>query len=352
MKILGIFRGFPGLGRVVAGVSLLEELRDRFGYKVKFISYLQGKQYLHARGYSGLPDVITADYCSVGLLPTNRFAVYIFETIRTFTPDLIVLDGEPLILHSIKISFPHIKILTLLNPSDVENPSNDKEAMDYFNELYAMADMAIVHGLRKIDNHANYKKFHSIDTIIRHDILNLRTEPKNEIYCILGGGTINVSSQFETTTFNIAQQTLNIAPNFPSYSFHIVSASDNIYNAIVKQRIPSNVVLHRGLLSAEKCYSRSSLVITRAGRNTTSELMVLGIPAITFVAGDKYRIIEQSQNITGLNNYSLINPIIPGSSLKSIIELIKSLLNRPKQKGRFMLGNESAINDCINLLTN
>ena len=27
-KILGIFRGFPGLGRVVSGVSLLETLRD------------------------------------------------------------------------------------------------------------------------------------------------------------------------------------------------------------------------------------------------------------------------------------------------------------------------------------
>ena len=28
MNVLGIFRGFPGLGRIVAGVSIMEMLRD------------------------------------------------------------------------------------------------------------------------------------------------------------------------------------------------------------------------------------------------------------------------------------------------------------------------------------
>ena len=41
-RILGIFRGFPGLGRVVAGVSLLETLRDDYGFDVRVTSYLQG----------------------------------------------------------------------------------------------------------------------------------------------------------------------------------------------------------------------------------------------------------------------------------------------------------------------
>lgn len=34
-KILGILRGFPGLGRVVSGVSILETLRDSYDYDVK-----------------------------------------------------------------------------------------------------------------------------------------------------------------------------------------------------------------------------------------------------------------------------------------------------------------------------
>lgn len=52
-RVLGIFRGFPGLGRVVAGVSLLETLRDKYDCTVKFISYLQGNKYLESRGYTG-----------------------------------------------------------------------------------------------------------------------------------------------------------------------------------------------------------------------------------------------------------------------------------------------------------
>lgn len=48
-KILGIFRGFPGLGRVVSGVSLLETLRDEYGYCIDIISYLQGNRYLELK---------------------------------------------------------------------------------------------------------------------------------------------------------------------------------------------------------------------------------------------------------------------------------------------------------------
>lgn len=52
MKVLGIFRGFPGLGRVIGGVSILETLRDFYGFKVKAISYLQGNEYLKAHGFT------------------------------------------------------------------------------------------------------------------------------------------------------------------------------------------------------------------------------------------------------------------------------------------------------------
>ena len=70
-RILGIFRGFPGLGRVVAGVSLLETLRDNYGCDVRVISYLQGNKYLESRGYVNLPEATPMDFCSIGLLPTN-----------------------------------------------------------------------------------------------------------------------------------------------------------------------------------------------------------------------------------------------------------------------------------------
>ena len=145
MRILGIFRGFPGLGRVVSGVSLLETLRDCYACEVKMISYLQGNRYLESRGYTDIQEAIPMDYSSIGLVPTNRMGVFIHSTIKSFSPDIVLIDGEPLIIQALRISYPNLKIVTLLNPADVDNPHNDKEAMDYFNHLYSLADLAIVH---------------------------------------------------------------------------------------------------------------------------------------------------------------------------------------------------------------
>ena len=120
MRILGIFRGFPGLGRVVSGVSLLETLRDCYACEVKMISYLQGNRYLESRGYTNIQDAIPMDYCSIGLLPTNRMGVYIHSTIKSFSPDIVLIDGEPLIIQALRISYSNLKIVALLNPADVE----------------------------------------------------------------------------------------------------------------------------------------------------------------------------------------------------------------------------------------
>ena len=38
--VIGVFRGFPGLGRVSAGIALLKELQHR-GFEVAAISYYQ-----------------------------------------------------------------------------------------------------------------------------------------------------------------------------------------------------------------------------------------------------------------------------------------------------------------------
>lgn len=177
-KVLGIFRGFPGLGRVVGGVTLLETLRDDYQMDIKIISYLQGNQYLASRGYEEPIEVSPLDYCSIGLLPTNHAGEYIHKTIKSYQPDLVIIDGEPLILLSLRISFPHIKIAALLNPSDVYNPTNEKESMDYFNYHYSKADLAIVHGARRIENSYPYQKLISLNTVIRKEVLNLSNIPK------------------------------------------------------------------------------------------------------------------------------------------------------------------------------
>lgn len=346
-KFLGIFRGFPGLGRVVAGVSLLEILRDSYGYDIRFISYLQGNRYLESRGYTNLKEVTPMDYCSIGLLPTNKMGAYIHHTIRDFMPDVIVVDGEPLILQSIKISHANIKVVTLLNPADVDNPNNDKEAMNYFNSLYSLSDLAIVHGLKQVKKDKKYKNFISINTIIRQEIIMVKNIPTNNIYCILGGGTLNVEQQFEDSTLRIGELCQKAAALMPEYTMHIICSSQNIFKILNENNYSDNVKLHEGIISAEKYYSDTCLVITRSGRNTLSELAYLGIPAISFVSGCTYRKVEQNNNINNLKT-----SIIAIASLEMVPrDFAKLCLKMIGKKTDYFLqcGNDEAIKHILRI---
>ena len=346
-KILGIFRGFPGLGRVVAGVSLLETLRDDYVCDIRVISYLQGKKYLESLGYTDLPEVSSMDFCSIGLLPTNKVGVYIHSTIREFMPDTIIIDGEPLILQSIKISYPDIKVVTLLNPSDVYNPTNDKDAMDYFNALYSLSDLAIVHGLRHIAKDSRYKNFISINTIIRNEIMTIKNIPTNNIYYILGGGTVNVDHQFEYSTLRIGELCQKAAALLPQYTMHIVCACKNTFKELSENYYCNNVKLYADIISAQIYYGEACLIITRSGRNTLSELSYLGIPAISFVSGCKYRKVEQTNNINDLN----IPTIMPASleiTTKDFAELCLSMINK-KTDCYLQYGNDIAIENILQL---
>lgn len=344
-RILGIFRGFPGLGRVVAGVSLLETLRDKYDYEIKFISYLQGNKYLESRGYTNLKEIIPMDYCSIGLLPTNQMGQYIHKTIIDFIPEVVIIDGEPLILHSIKISHPRLKIVALLNPSDVNNPENDKEAMDYFNTLYSLSDLAIVHGLRLVRNDNRYKKMISINTIIRPEIIKVKNVPKNNIYCILGGGTVNVGQKFEDSTLKIGNLCIGTAKLLPQYTIHIICSSQNIFNKLQKNKKSDNVKIYSEIIPAQNYYSDASLIITRSGRNTLSELAFLGIPAISFVSGCQYRQIEQTHNINNLKT-STITPTSIDITVDNFSKLCIEMTRR-KKDSFFEYGNYKAIDNIL-----
>lgn len=347
-RVLGIFRGFPGLGRVVAGVSVLETLRDQFGYEIQIISYLQGNKYLSARGYEPHIDVNPMDYCSIGLLPTNKMGIHIHTIIKDFKPDIVVIDGEPLILQSIKISFPKIKIVTLLNPADVDNKKNDKEAMEYFNALYSLSDLAIVHGLRLLEKDSRYRNMISIRTIIRSEILCIKNTPTNDIYCVLGGGTVNVDSQFEISTLRIAKLCKEIAQLMPHYKMHIVCSSPNIYHALKNaQEDQNNVYLYDRIIPAQEYYNKACLVITRSGRNTLSELAYLGIPSISFISGCSYREVEQRNNIEDLDTPSIRKAQIDIAP-NDLVNLCTDLIGTDF-KSEFSTGNKEAITEILKL---
>ena len=347
-KILGIFRGFPGLGRVVSGISLLETLKEQYGYDIKIITYLQGNRYLELKGYTDLHEAVPMDYCSIGLLPTNKMGAYIHQTIKEFKPDVIVVDGEPLMIQSIKISHKHVKIVALLNPADVDNPSNDKEAMDFFNNIYSLADFTIIHGLRKITPPSQYGDFISIGTIIRKEIIGIVNQPQKDIYCLLGGGTVNVGHQFSESTIRIGELCMKVANSLPDYKMHIVCSSQNIYDALNENAIPHNVIMYNQVLDPSIYFSDACLIITRSGRNTLSELAYLGIPAISFVSGCLYRKEEQKQNMESLCGSNIIwAPLdINPDELK---DLCLNLMEKGNGKINFECGNKKVIEKIISL---
>lgn len=349
MNVLGVFRGFPGLGRVVSGVSILEILKDEYGFDIKAISYLQGNIYLKNNGYIVENEATELDYSSIGLVPTNRMAEYIRQTIESFSPNLVIVDGEPLMVHSLRISYPNLVIVALLNPSDIENHNNDQEAMKYFNTLYAYSDLAIVHGGRAVNSKDGYRRILSIPTIIRPEILSIKNNPQKKIYCILGGGTVNVGARFVESTLQIGSLCISVAKEFPDYMFVIVCSSNNIYKALSALNMHENVLVVDDIMSAREYYSDASLVFTRSGRNTIGEVAYLGIPTISFVSGCEYRQAEQQANIENLraDNIRCAHTTISISALVGMMRdvLGKNTFYTPK------IGNELAIQALLSLLT-
>ncbi len=311
------------------------------------ISYLQGQIFLQNRGYSVAPCVTKMDYCSIGLLPTSPMGKYIHQRINDYNPDVIIIDGEPLMLHSIRISYPHIIIVTLLNPSDVDNPQNDKEAMDFFNSMYRQANLAIVHGLRRVNAFNGYNQYLSIGTILRDEIIQARNIPSENIYCILGGGTVNVGSEFAETTIRIARLCMEAASLMQDYVIHIICSSDNILGEILDDT-PENVRIHNSIMDSTLYYSNASLIITRSGRNTLSELVYLGIPAISFVSGDAYRMDEQRNNIQSINAPNIF-AMDTNQSASTLALLCKKAICQGVVQSHFEVGNEKAIKSILAL---
>lgn len=346
MNVLGILRGFPGLGRVVSGTAILETLRDEYNCNIEIISYLQGQNFLEKRGHVKECDVTPLDYCSIGLLPTNKMGAYIHQRIKKFHPDIVIIDGEPLILHSLRISYPNLKIVSLLNPSDVDNPQNDVEAMDFFTSMYSLSNLAIVHGLRGVETD-KYKSIISINTILRKEILNIKNVPTPNIYCVLGGGTVNVGAQFAESTIQMAKLCVEAASYLKDYTMHIICSSDNIYKEL-SSGVPTNVQLHKEIIDSEEYYSKACLVITRSGRNTLSELAYLGIPAISFVSGCSYRKAEQEQNLKSLNATNICSAEI-NISAKDFADLCIKQQSYRQECPKFIIGNLTAVSEILSL---
>lgn len=303
MKIFAIFRGFPGLGRVISGIEIIDSFKELFNVNVKLVTYLQGIEYAKIKGYFSEIDVSTSDISSLGIIPVSKSGELIINEIENYKPDLILIDGEPLLVHSIKISYPEIKIISLLNPFDINNPHNQKSSREFFLSMFAQADISIVHGLWAESKPLNFKKFISINSIVRKSISKLKPnlESKN-VVCLLGGGSKTINRGFFNSTVDIARQVLIISKCYSSLNFTIQTSDNNVKQKVlesINQDHTSsypNVKILSDISSEEDIYKDVRLIIARAGRNTISEILVLGMPSIIIPTQENYRGSEQNRN--------------------------------------------------------
>ena len=218
--------------------------------------------------------------------------------------------------------------------------------MDFFTSMYSLSNLAIVHGLRGVETD-KYKSIISINTILRKEILNIKNVPTPNIYCVLGGGTVNVGAQFAESTIQMAKLCVEAASYLKDYTMHIICSSDNIYKKL-SSGVPTNVQLHKEIIDSEEYYSKACLVITRSGRNTLSELAYLGIPAISFVSGCSYRKAEQEQNLKSLNATNICSAEIDISA-KDFADLCIKQQSYRQECPKFIIGNLTAVSEILSL---
>ena len=350
MKIFGIFRGFPGLGRVVSGIGLLDELR-RKGHSIKAYSYLQGNALINEYGIDRIIDDEPCDphIMVIGLNPISKEIGKLFDVIQDEKPDLIIIDGEPLITSTLSTVYPRERIVCLLNPSDIENDSLPVSSINFYRHHYLTAKHVLVHSFINDD----YKRIadeyncniYSINTIIRPEILKIKTKKySNTIIGILGGGCAHCSVGFLQSTIKVAINICKLSKLMKDYNF-VVYCNDLHVKSSISNIASSNFKIIDTYASPQDMYENACAAICRAGRNTTSELLYLGIPMLLFAAGGDFRSVEQGKNIRSLRKIShgLADKVYINEDINNIKKKMEQVLKHHNVKTGFLPGNSTSV---------
>lgn len=352
MKIFAILRGFPGLGRVISGVELLKHFEKENQAEIKLVTYFKGIEYIKTNDLHSVVDVHEKDVSSIGIIPVSESGEAIIREIIEFKPDVLIIDGEPLMIYNLKNIYPNLKIVSLLNPFDVNNPHNQESSSKFFLSMFSHADISIVHGLWNENKPEGFDKYISVNSIVRNSIPRLVcNQDSNNIVCLLGGGSKSNSSAFLESTFEIAMQVLNLSNLNKHFKFRIHTSDDIIKNKLLEYINSDfikycNVSIFSHITSEIDLYSDAKLVIARAGRNTISELLAMNMPSIIIPTSANFRGSEQMSNCCFIN--SLDSNIIKTHALEdkisSLNEKFNKILTNIKDEGKkFKSGNKEVV---------
>ena len=302
MRIYGFFRGFPGLGRVMSGISILSMLKD-MGHEIKAYSYLQGVQALKEHSIEFLLEKQPPKHqvMAIGINPICEVAGEIISKICLDKPDLVIVDGEPLFISTLAMVYPRRKIISLLNPADLYNPALPTSTIKFYHSHYLAAGSAIVHGVDKdsiiLPDENNQCESVKTNTILRRDIIDTRLSEGKEIVSILGGGSSNSSDNFWDSTIVMGRRILEAATFLESERFVIYCNDPRVADKLTAYKNSDNVRVVSDYTLPNEMYSTAKIVICRAGRNTISEILYLNLPAILMSSYGDFRSSEQEKNI-------------------------------------------------------
>lgn len=359
MRIYGFFRGFPGLGRVVSGISILSMLKD-MGHEIKAYSYLQGVQALkeHSIDFLLEKQPTKNQVMAIGINPICEVAGEIISKICRDKPDMVIVDGEPLFISTLAMVYPRRKIISLLNPADLYNPALPVSTIKFYHSHYLAAGSAIVHGVDRdsivLPDEDHKCEILRTNTILRRDIIDAKLSEGKEIVSILGGGSSNSSDNFWDSTITMGKQVIDAAKYLHSEQFVIYCNDSRVEAKLSEYMNSDNVRIVSEYTLPHVMYSTAKIVISRAGRNTISEILYLKLPAILMSSCGDFRSSEQEKNIDqacafrGGRFLKLENR----EDGKALVEKIKTAIAAADNGLLFVPGNKDAIDFVLNKAEN
>lgn len=350
MRIYGIFRGFPGLGRVMSGISLLTSLK-KLGHEVKAYSYLQGVDALKCHGVETFLDDQPDKHqiMALGLNPIGNIAEKLITAIEDDKPDILLVDGEPLLVSTLAMIIDRKKIVSLLNPADLYNKSLPEFSIKFFHKHYLAAGKAIVHGIDKknivIPDDCNGCEIIALNTILRESVINIENNDRSKIISILGGGSNNASDSFVNSTIAMGNKIIDMAKMIPDEQFVLFCNDKNIENGLKDYKDINNISIVSSYATPKELYNNAKVVICRAGRNTISEVLYLDIPTILMSTCGDFRSEEQNRNMEQVcelrPNY--LFKVSESDTNATMYDCLKKAIDSGKSNIEYIPGNEEAI---------
>lgn len=299
--VIFILRGWPGLGRVIQGVSLSQILKKiNPNQNQLFYSSERGLQFLKELNYN-VNDIATgvADNLLLGGVGNNRIYSLI-EAIDKKPPSAIIIDGELQLMPVLSSTYTG-PIIALANAFDLCNPRHSRGKRLVFRSFYHSCDFVIVGSLghfNKAHMPNSFPKLFWLSPLVRNEIVDPNSyflgHSVYDIVVVLGGGSHGAIS-LKSINNKIIDSVYQIASIYPKRQFTLFGDDND-------DHIKAKNISYGHLNNCLSAIAKSNLVIGRPGRNLISEILtlkkhvILILPLNTGKESDIHRSAEQHEN--------------------------------------------------------